>query len=65
MVDEEDALFYTSTIKGGSDTTYHFFMIIRNGDKAYEIEDIKSEQYDKWAGEQMYEMISATKVNPN
>jgi hypothetical protein len=66
MVDEEDALFYTTTIKGfGLDTTYHFFMIIRNGDKAYEIEDIKSEQFDKWAGDQMYEMVSATKVNPN
>jgi len=66
LVDEKDAIYYTSTIKGfGLDTTYHFFMIIRNGDKAYEIEDIKGEQFDQWAGDQMYELVSATKINPN
>jgi len=66
LVDEKDAIYYTSTIKGfGLDTTYHFFMIIRNGDKVYEIEDIKSEQFDQWAGDQMYELVSATKINPN
>jgi len=66
LVDEKDAIYYTSTIKGfGLDTTYHFFMIIRNGDKAYEVADIKSEQFDQWAGDQMYELVSATKINPN
>ena len=66
LVDEKDAIYYTTTIKGfGLDTTYHFFMIIRNGDKAYEVEDIKSEQFDQWAGDQMYELVSAIKINPN
>ena len=66
FIDEKDAIYYTSTIKGfGLDTTYHFFMIIRNGEKAYEIEDIKGEQFDQWAGDQMYELVSATKINPN
>jgi len=66
IVDETNVLFYSSKVRGAElDPEFHFFVIISDGDKAYEVEDIKGETYSEPVANRMLNFAKAIKIKPS
>ena len=65
IIEEENALLYSSKIRGTDlEPEYHFYVIISDGTKAYETEDIKGEVFSKKVTERMFNLAKAIKIKP-
>ncbi len=65
IIEEENALFYSSKIRGTDlEPEYHFYVIISDGTKAFETEDIKGEVFSKKVAERMFNLAKAIKIKP-
>ena len=65
LIDEADAIFYRSKVKGTEIAPeYHFFVVKKDGNKYFEIEDIKGEVYEESAAKRMFDIARAIKIKP-
>lgn len=65
IIDEDYALFYSSKVRGTDlEPEYHFYVIISDGTKAYETEDIKGDVFSKKVAERMFNLAKAIKIKP-
>ncbi|PCH98105.1 MAG: hypothetical protein COB85_02215, partial [Bacteroidetes bacterium] len=63
-VDDEGGLFYSQKFRGTDmEGDFHFFVVIKDGDVSYEIEDIKGESFGEGQARRMFEIARAIKVN--
>ena len=66
IIDEDNALFYSSTVRGTDlEAEHHFFVIITDGNKAYEVENIKGESFSEEVAERMFNLAKAIKIKPS
>jgi hypothetical protein len=64
MIDQDNALFYSSTIPG-LEPEYHLFVVISDGGKAFEVEDIRGESYSEEEAKRMFDFAKAIKIKPS
>ncbi|HHZ64953.1 MAG TPA: hypothetical protein EYN38_08745 [Flavobacteriales bacterium] len=63
-VDDEAGLFYSQKFKGTDmEGNFHFFVVIKDGDVFYEIEDIKEATFGEGQARRMFEIAKAIKIN--
>jgi len=66
IIDEENVLFYSSKIRGTEmDPEFHFFAIISDGNKAFEVEDIKGEIFSEAVANRMLDFAKTIKAKPS